>query len=882
MIPKRLSFLIAAIITFSTLLKLYYAYICSSYIWGDTGVIGSIAKQILKGEFPLFFYGHFYMGALESWIIAFFFFLFGVSSYTIHLGPIFASCLFLISTYFLGKELKDYRTGIIALIYCAIPPFYLFKQGVIPLGYHIEMLFFGNIIFIIALRKRITLALFGLLGLISGLAFWNTYLIVYYLVAAWIFIIIRLHRPWQIFLGGIIFLFFFFLGGLHFWIFNLTHDFASFKFHPMTSLGFLILFKRIITYHVTGILGLKNIFLVGLYCYSGIFFIFSKTHKKWLFIIFIITMIFFLTRSEYYAFCMDYRYVLPIFSALPFMIALTRPSIFYFLILINSLQILRGIPLDREEFKRDGVVSNELINFFDAHKIKGVYGKFNEVGIINFIGGDRIHAAEILNSSAPFDTEVLASDRTAYMDMDNFKPFFDMLCKSYKVKRIDEHRIFYDIQPWDYYGEEMSPSSWKAISNYNPEWSSWAFDRNLDRYWSSITPKKTGMYFQIEFEKVYKIYKFQIFNLPGDDAHLPEGYRILASIDGMDWRLVGESNMVHPMFWSGPNIFYSVKDTRWEVIFAPIEARFIRIEQIGESRYPWEINEILFYEYKRDRPFRLRDYVKDAWDVYQFILKKGIRFVYADYWLSAKIKSWSKVGIGVLGIYNECWPDRENTSRLMELDKGRAIIVERPNEKATEEILNGYGLSFEKKVFGEYICYYLNVRRPVSNILYWTGPGMCRINLRGFGKFLAEDGRYKNAIKYFPSNPYLYKGDLSRKEKEFVRHRFTPKVKRHARFSNGIEFLGLGIDKLQRISYFWRLERNLEEKVFVFVHFIKDGRIVFQNDHPLLEQFVRLPVLQPEEIWKETYIIRIPKDKYTVRIGLANKKDFVEIDIDAT
>lgn len=886
---KNIFFIIIAVLI-SMALKLYYAYICSSYIYCDTAIMGLIAKQILRGEFPLFFYGGFYTWVVESWFIALFFFLFGVSNYTIHLGPISVSILFLISVYLLGKEIKNKKVGFLALIYTAIPPFYFFKYSVIPVGYLAELPLFGNIVLILTLmitRKR-GVFYFCLLGLAGAICFWLHPIALYYLVSAALFLFIYMiatRRFRYYFFGGLCGLLLFFIGGLPCWIFNLRHDFISFKFST-TEATFNILhgLNRFITYQVPGILG-NDLFTIVIFTAGLLLIIWNR---KWLFLLFFISTAVLFSQGGAFVRGLDYRYIIPIFSLVPIAIAylLERlkhlgAGILVILVSLNVYNINKGISHDRKEFRDEGRGYNELVSYLTGHKIGGVYGALRDVSTINFIGRDKVYAAEVLYSANPVDEKVIGTKRIGYINWDNYRNVFDMLCKSYRFDHVNRYSIIYDFKPWGYYGEEILPEGWKARSNCNPDWAGFAFDRNLDRYWSSIQPKQTGIYYEIEFPQTYKIYKFQVFNMPADYRNLTERYRFFVSTDGREWRLIKEGSGFG-MFWSGPHVIWRKKDTLWEVIFHPVEARFVRIENIDESKYdsPLEINEIIFYRYLGERENRYKDFLYNAKKAYEFLLEKGIRFAYADYWLSEKIRTWSGGAIKTLRIYNRSWPDRPNTTRLMEMDKGTAIVVNNENELAVEDVLTELGLKFQKEKIGDYTCFY---DLEKFSYLYWIGAGVSKVNIRGLGEFLIE--KSPDAIRYYSGNTgiYLRLLNLYRQSgiKKIIKHKFIPRFSYEVSFSNGVEFLGWSISKKEiargdtfKADYFWSVKRELKEigHLFVFVHFIKDGQIIFQNDHRLLENYLRPHVSLAGGVWKERHTVKIPMSvpsgEYIVRLGL--------------
>lgn len=102
----------------------------------------------------------------------------------------------------------------------------------------------------------------------------------------------------------------------------------------------------------------------------------------------------------------------------------------------------------------------------------------------------------------------------------------------------------------------------------------------------------------------------------------------------------------------------------------------------------------------------------------------------------------------------------------------------------------------------------------------------------------------------------------------------------NANFSNKIEFLGYNIDKTKleigeivHITYYWNCLARMEEDYTVFVHFTgKDGKIIFQQDHPFGHGEYPTREWNISEIIKEEYYFPIPtrvkEGTYDIRIGV--------------
>ncbi|HHB75958.1 MAG TPA: hypothetical protein ENK84_05380, partial [Desulfobulbus sp.] len=104
-------------------LAVLYAVMCLYGSWKgftgnfDTGTVELMAVNIAKGDdFPLFWYGLHYAGALEAYIAAAMIRLFGFSELALTLSPITFSILWIIATSLLFTEIIDRKAGLIAAI----------------------------------------------------------------------------------------------------------------------------------------------------------------------------------------------------------------------------------------------------------------------------------------------------------------------------------------------------------------------------------------------------------------------------------------------------------------------------------------------------------------------------------------------------------------------------------------------------------------------------------------------------------------------------------------------------------------------------------------------------------------------------------------------
>ena len=163
----------------------------------DEAVVGLMARHILAGERPVFFYGQAYMGSLDAWLVAGVFALLGPSVLAVRLVQTALYLGVIATTYALG--LKTYRRVWIAgtaAVFLAVPVVLLTLYTTASLGGYGESLLLGNIVLWLALDLadaagpgRLTRWL--ALGVAGGLGFWTFPLTGVYLVPAGVYLLAR-------------------------------------------------------------------------------------------------------------------------------------------------------------------------------------------------------------------------------------------------------------------------------------------------------------------------------------------------------------------------------------------------------------------------------------------------------------------------------------------------------------------------------------------------------------------------------------------------------------------------------------------------------------------------------------------------------------------
>ena len=202
----------------------------------DQAVTGLMGVHILRGEFPIFFWGQHHAGIPESYGAAVTFFLFGISRTALSLVPALAAVGLVLALYRTGSVLFGRSAGLLAIVFATAVSPYVIAHYVRARSYYIEHLLVGQIALLGAalwLARSATLteaartrALVAM-GLAGGVGLYFGFQIVDALVPAALALLLvdpglPLRRGAWLGLGA------FLLGSLPFWLYNLTHDWATF------------------------------------------------------------------------------------------------------------------------------------------------------------------------------------------------------------------------------------------------------------------------------------------------------------------------------------------------------------------------------------------------------------------------------------------------------------------------------------------------------------------------------------------------------------------------------------------------------------------------------------------------------------------------------
>ncbi len=205
----------------------------------DEAIVALMARHILAGKIPTFFYGQVYMGSLDAMLVSLGFRIFGEQVWVIRLVQSLLYILTVATTAVLAeKVLHTKKAGLIAGLLAAIPTVNVTLYTTVSLGGYGEALLLGNLLLLLGLRiatlegssqrqsghlKQIWLLIWG--G-IAGLGFWAFGLtLIYALPVAGVMVYqLSKQQSWRQIFGDIFWMGLgFMIGSAPWWLFGLRY-----------------------------------------------------------------------------------------------------------------------------------------------------------------------------------------------------------------------------------------------------------------------------------------------------------------------------------------------------------------------------------------------------------------------------------------------------------------------------------------------------------------------------------------------------------------------------------------------------------------------------------------------------------------------------------
>ena len=192
----------------------------------DEAVVALMARHILQGERPLFFYGQAYMGSLDAYLVAAAFQMVGERVLAIRVIQVILFAAVLATSYpIVARFTCARRPAVMVALLLAFPPVLLTLYTTASLGGYGEAMLAGNLVLWwghrLGTEDTRHRGLWLAWGLAAGLGFWAMGLVLVYLVPVTLWLLWRLRaRSWR---GYLVAVLGFAVGSLPWWLGNLGH-----------------------------------------------------------------------------------------------------------------------------------------------------------------------------------------------------------------------------------------------------------------------------------------------------------------------------------------------------------------------------------------------------------------------------------------------------------------------------------------------------------------------------------------------------------------------------------------------------------------------------------------------------------------------------------
>jgi len=200
-----------ASVAIATLLRFILIYFHWPFTDSDEGNMGLVALHVAyQGDHPIFFYGSNYLGPLEGYAAAPLFHLFGTSLFALRLPLVLFFTGFLLSMYYLFRLLYSEKFALATVILLGLGTSDVFFLQLRASGEYPEIEMFAALICLLAAWLALSshragqepgrqkrwkrIVIYGLLGLIVGLAFWVDLLILPFVAAAGLLLLLFCRR----------------------------------------------------------------------------------------------------------------------------------------------------------------------------------------------------------------------------------------------------------------------------------------------------------------------------------------------------------------------------------------------------------------------------------------------------------------------------------------------------------------------------------------------------------------------------------------------------------------------------------------------------------------------------------------------------------------
>lgn len=265
------------------------------------------------------------------------------------------------------------------------------------------------------------------------------------------------------------------------------------------------------------------------------------------------------------------------------------------------------------------------------------------------------------------------------------------------------------IEPVPALGLGFAPlprDGWIASASDNAEAAPRVLDHDASSAWRTGN-QAPGQWLRLDLGAERVVARVDLLTL--DWREVPAGFRVEVSRDGAGWETVADvPRYWGPLFLAGPHPVLKVRRGRVQAIFRPVRARHVQVVQTGADPSPWAVRELFVYAPAPEPPPPPR-----PGELVVALEREGVRWLYADAWGSAAVKTASRGWIQSQEsnlFVNSYGRDRPDPARLdrFRAGPGRAILLGADADaEGIRATLAGQGIAVREAAAGPYRLFLL-------------------------------------------------------------------------------------------------------------------------------------------------------------------------------
>jgi F5/8 type C domain/Dolichyl-phosphate-mannose-protein mannosyltransferase len=620
----------------------------------DEALTGLMSLQILRGVPQVFYWGQPYLGAVDAYIAAAAFYLFGPSTFALRLAAASVSALWMWAAWRIGRHLAGAPWGLLAGVQIVLPPIFL---TFVQLSSHAEgvAMALGTVTLAAAvwlvdapLDRRPRLA-WVLLGVAAGLAWWTSQMATMLLGAAAVGLLVArpavLRGPGPYAALGL-----FGLASLPFWVWNARHEWAT--FHHLLEWGEPLPGFSIRVEHVAvslartlrdtywdgreaplpGWASLLGWVVVGTVYVPAVGLAVSRLvvwarrlatrTRPWTEPLDLVALAFWLTvlaqLFTWFGTSGIIRYSLTFYGPLPLLVVAVlarlaglgrtgRAAALTLAGLLVTFNVITHVSFLRDGAGRPVRPVDAAIAQLEAFGTRACYADSRIAQVISFESSERIVCADyaglrnydalrtVDRVDAPEKVAIVTHRVMKGPDPREMAIALARIGGRAQQAVVGDYVIFHHFVPPNPAVRPIPTADWHVRASTASADASLAFDREVWTRW--VAPKRPGEWIEVDFGQTRQVTQVSLLAAPWV-ADTPVGLRVETSDNAQSWQTVAATRdgLVGLHWWHGhPRLDAS---GRLVIRFAPRSARYVRLTSVGPE-WPgaqWSITELFLYE----------------------------------------------------------------------------------------------------------------------------------------------------------------------------------------------------------------------------------------------------------------------------------------------